>query len=269
MKNETVYIANKIVALADQHRVRPLLVVEAGSHAKGAASPDTAYDVRFLYTRSHTDYLAVKSQDEEISCLLTQDDYLGVEINCIGWDIRKALKASLRGNGEVHAWTVSPIRFGQDSQAIEQLAGFVRASADLTAYQFHYYKALRKCWQRQQERATGKTSCNTRAISDYCRATHLALTLGWLDQQGSLPPLDFPALLANPRLDAELRQMVADLIHAKIRTHRRDGIRPMATIDAYIEQKLANKPSRPDRKANEARHLDAANAVFQSCVTRN
>ena len=42
--------------------IRILLAVESGSRAWGFASPDSDYDVRFLYVRPWTDYLRLEGR---------------------------------------------------------------------------------------------------------------------------------------------------------------------------------------------------------------
>lgn len=60
-----------------------MLVVESGSRAWGFASPDSDYDVRFIYVRDNKDYLRINEIRDVIEWQL--DDTLDIN----GWDIKK------------------------------------------------------------------------------------------------------------------------------------------------------------------------------------
>jgi len=45
--------------IADEHRVFLPLAIESGSRAWGFSSPDSDYDVRFLYVRARDEYLRI------------------------------------------------------------------------------------------------------------------------------------------------------------------------------------------------------------------
>ena len=49
----------KIKEIEEKENVKVLHVVESGSRAWGFASPDSDYDVRFIYLRNKDDYLSL------------------------------------------------------------------------------------------------------------------------------------------------------------------------------------------------------------------
>ena len=59
-------IQDNLTAIEKQHGVRILLAVESGSRAWGFASPDSDYDVRFVYVRDEADYLRIDPLREVI-----------------------------------------------------------------------------------------------------------------------------------------------------------------------------------------------------------
>ena len=52
-------ILERLKEIESRYNVRILLAVESGSRAWGFASPDSDYDVRFIYVRPIRDYLCV------------------------------------------------------------------------------------------------------------------------------------------------------------------------------------------------------------------
>ena len=85
-------IAEKLCEIEVREQVRILYAVESGSRAWGFASPDSDYDVRFIYVRPAGDYLRL---DEIRDVIEWQMDEV-LDIN--GWDLRKALRQFARGN---------------------------------------------------------------------------------------------------------------------------------------------------------------------------
>ena len=80
-------ILRKLNEIERTENVRILLAVESGSRAWGFASPDSDYDVRFIYVRPKTDYLRLEPIRDVIEYPL--DDVLDIN----GWDVKKALLA--------------------------------------------------------------------------------------------------------------------------------------------------------------------------------
>ena len=76
----------KIREIEEKEHVRVLHVIESGSRAWGFASPDSDYDVRFVYVRKPEFYLSLRETKDFIDWELNEV----LDIN--GWDIKKALQ---------------------------------------------------------------------------------------------------------------------------------------------------------------------------------
>ena len=59
-------IQQKLDEIEQKEQVRVLLSVESGSRAWGFASPDSDYDVRFIYVRPQAEYLRLEKQRDVI-----------------------------------------------------------------------------------------------------------------------------------------------------------------------------------------------------------
>lgn len=78
-------ILSKLQEIEKTENVRILLAVESGSRAWGFASPDSDYDVRFIYVRNEQDYLRLEKVRDVIE--LPVDNVLDIN----GWDLQKTL----------------------------------------------------------------------------------------------------------------------------------------------------------------------------------
>ena len=74
-------VPQKLDALEKQHDVRVLLAVESGSRAWGFASPDSDFDVRFIYVHRPAFYLQLENRRDVIEEPV--DDTWDVS----GWDL--------------------------------------------------------------------------------------------------------------------------------------------------------------------------------------
>lgn len=96
-------IQEKLHEIEKRENCRILLAVESGSRAWGFASPDSDYDVRFIYVRDRESYLKLNRPRDVIE--LPINDVLDIN----GWDVEKALKLLHKSNPTVFEWFSSPI----------------------------------------------------------------------------------------------------------------------------------------------------------------
>jgi predicted nucleotidyltransferase len=117
-----------------EHGVHILYACESGSRGWGFASPDSDYDVRFVYVHRLDWYLTVDPGRDVI------EKPISGELDVSGWDLRKALKLLHGSNPVLHEWLRSPIVYRQDetwAPRLRALADARRRSADQPALARH------------------------------------------------------------------------------------------------------------------------------------
>jgi uncharacterized protein len=127
-------ILRRLRAAEVEHDVRILYACESGSRAWGFASPDSDYDVRFVYVRKADWYLSfdVERRRDVIEYPITD------EIDCGGWDIRKALYLLTRTNGALLEWLNSPVRYMETGSIAESLRRLAPEIMNPIALCYHY-----------------------------------------------------------------------------------------------------------------------------------
>ena len=75
--------------VAEEHQVRILFACETGSRAWGFPSPDSDFDVRFIYVHDTNWYLSLGQKKDTIE--FVKDDW-----DVTGWDLRKSLLCIVR-----------------------------------------------------------------------------------------------------------------------------------------------------------------------------
>lgn len=96
-------IQEQLRRIEESENIKILLAVESGSRAWGFASPDSDYDVRFVYIRRPEDYLRLDVVRDVIE--LPIDDVLDIN----GWDLQKTLRLLHKSNPTLFEWFSSPI----------------------------------------------------------------------------------------------------------------------------------------------------------------
>src|SRR3954463_4929929 len=105
-------IENKLLEIQSSHNVKILYACESGSRAWGFASPDSDYDVRFIYVHNKDYYFSIDEQRDVIE--LPINDVLDIS----GWELRKALRLFRKSNGPLYEWLQSPILYQSDPSFI-------------------------------------------------------------------------------------------------------------------------------------------------------
>ena len=79
-------IKEKLIEIEKRENIKILHCVESGSRAWGFSSPDSDYDVRFIYVRPKEYYLRLDKTRDVIEWQLDET----LDIN--GWDLQKMLR---------------------------------------------------------------------------------------------------------------------------------------------------------------------------------
>lgn len=231
-------------ALAEVERsegVRVLLAVESGSRAWGFASPDSDYDVRFIYARPLADYLAIS----------TPRDVIGRPIDGLldlgGWDVRKALGLAVRSNAVLLEWLASPVVYRRDPAAAADLAALAQAAAHLPALEHHYDRLVRGAWPAE---AGGPIR-----LKAYFYALRAALALLWLRRNRTPAPMSLPALLDGVTIPSDVAAEIAALRQRKAVAREAETVPRRPAMDAFLATMLATPVSRPNPWDSTKVHL--------------
>ena len=131
-------IEARLANVAAEEGMRLLMAVESGSRAWGFPSPDSDYDVRFLYVRPRRDYLSFVTKRDVVERPIVD------EIDLNGWDIRKAIGLLLRHNAVFSEWMNSPIRYMPDDPVVAELAMLADRHFNPRGYAQHYASLARE-----------------------------------------------------------------------------------------------------------------------------
>ena len=101
MKN---LIQQKIHEIKKKRDIKILFASESGSRGWGFPSPNSDYDVRFIYLKEKDWYLKVSDKRKDSLEFPINDD-----LDICGWEIRKSLQLLRKSNASLFEWLQSPI----------------------------------------------------------------------------------------------------------------------------------------------------------------
>lgn len=217
-------VAAKLTEIEEKENVRILHAVESGSRAWGFASPDSDYDVRFIYVRTKNDYLRLEAGKDTIDWELDET----LDIN--GWDVKKALQHFHKSNATVFEWANSPIVY-KTTDEWKKIYEAGKQYFSCKSAMYHYYGTAQKTYNEYLNGEYVK-------YKKYFYALRPILAAKWIEQKKCPPPVLFQEL-ADEVLEEDMKEPVAKLVERKIKMAESDKAKRLVKISNYLLDNLA------------------------------
>lgn len=253
--NVRVEIESRLTAIEKQDNVQILMAIESGSRAWGFPSPDSDYDVRFIYIQKRDWYLSLKNGRDVIEQPILD------EIDLNGWDIRKALGLLLKSNAVVNEWMESPIRYCTDHSVISKLKNLADNVLNGRALAYHYANLGKSNMKRWLE------NDGDVPVKKYFYSLRPALAIRYLRyNQGKRPPMNLQDLVKSCELSNNIIADIDELIELKkVTNEKSNGIRKNA-IDNLIRDELGRAQEVAQTFVKEDSFLTHADKIFLELV---
>lgn len=215
----------KIREIEEKENIRVLYAVESGSRAWGFASPDSDYDVRFIYVRDKDFYLSLRENKDFIDWEL--NDVLDIN----GWDIKKALQHFHKSNATLFEWSNSPIVYYTTNEWKELYRNTACSYFSCKSAMYHYYGTAAKNYHEYLLDDMVK-------YKKYFYVLRPILACMWIEEKKCPPPVLFDELF-DTVLEDKMKPEVMDLLAKKIIMSESDKAPKAAAVNTWIEEKLA------------------------------
>ena len=221
-------IQSALQKIEKERNIQILYACESGSRAWGFPSPDSDYDVRFIYIHSLEWYLSIHERSDHITLPVDADN-----LDIVGWDIRKVLGLMKKSNASVFAWMLSPIIYQNQKGFVEKLREFAPQYFAPRAAIHHYLGLTRKIVQTelQKERVN---------IKKYFYVLRPLLCAKWITEKHEAPPMLFQELLPLIEENRVLLQVIEDLLQRKERALEGEMIARIPLIHQFAEKELVH-----------------------------
>jgi len=242
-------ILQKLLELEQQENIKILYACESGSRAWGFASPDSDFDVRFIYARPVNDYLGITELPDNVGLPVNEVLDIG------GWDIKKALKLFLKSNSTLYEWLQSPIVYREDFAFADDLRKLMSSYFSMRAGANHYlsmaHNTLRDDLQAEQVK-----------LKRYFYALRPALACLWIVEKQTVPPMEFASLRAIITVD-EVQAAIDELLERKKAADEKALIAPVPSLNQWLADTLSFCKDRIPMLASEKKYPDELNNVFR------
>lgn len=214
----------------NHHNVRILFAVEAGSRTWGFSTPESDYDVRFVYAHSPDWYHSVEGRSDVIECGASG----GVDLS--GWDVQKALRLFCNSNPGFIEWIHSPTTYIESGQ-FRQNALKILPKIYSPEKGVYHYRSMAK-----------------RAYAEHVMRDVLNSVLRW----------DTPDRAVTPEL-----QCIIDLVQKRVDEPTVEFVEKDKILLNFIETELLTKVVFEKETISEGEKLRSLNNLFRSILAED
>ena len=216
-------ILSKLRQIEKDYNVKILLAVESGSRAWGFASPDSDYDVRFIYARPKNDYLKLEEVRDVIELPISDE----LDIN--GWDLQKTLRLLYRSNPTLFEWFSSPIIY-METEFADQFRNIMLDYFSTKKSLYHYISMAEGNYREYLKHEIVKAK-------KYFYVLRPVLACQWIIDRNTPPPMLFSELVAD-QLPTSLLPDVNHLLDLKMNALEIKEIPRIDTINKYLDESI-------------------------------
>ena len=213
-------IKQKLLELEQSENIKICYACESGSRAWGFPSPDSDFDVRFIYTRPLNQYLSITEMPDTVGLPVNEILDIG------GWDLKKSLKLFNKSNAPLYEWLQSPIIYYQSETFLNELQQLMPQYFSLRAGGNHYlsmaYNTLRDDLQKEEVK-----------LKRYFYALRPALACLWIIKKQTLPPMEFEKL-RELITNKEIQKGIEELMRIKVIADEKAMIAPVPLLNDWL-----------------------------------
>lgn len=219
-------IIEKLQQIEQRYDVRILWAIESGSRSWGFESPDSDYDVRFIYVHRPQWYLSVIEKRNVIELPVNK------VLDISGWDLRKTLRLFKKSNPVLMEWLVSPFVYIQHSTFRNRLFDTAKGCFSRKACSYHYLRMAENNYHRYVQPR------NPVNLKKYFYVLRPLLNIFWLKEKDSIPPMNFIDTLGQLNIPKDVYNKIKELLEEKKKTSEIGTGPHISILEDYIQNSL-------------------------------
>jgi predicted nucleotidyltransferase len=223
MNNPKRIIVDTLNQIEHEHHVRILWAIESGSRSWGFESPDSDYDVRFIYIHRPEWYLSVFENRDVIEIPVSK------ELDVSGWDLRKTLRLFKKSNPVLMEWLVSPLVYKRSGSLRKRMLGIAPRYFSRKACAYHYLHMAENNYKREIKKK------QLVRLKKYFYVLRPLINILWLKEKDTLVPMSFTETLRQTTVPAAARKAIDRLLAQKKQTSELGRGPRIPAIDKFID----------------------------------
>lgn len=192
-------IQQHIKQIEQRHNVQILYACETGSRAWGFPSPDSDYDVRFIYQHPKDWYLSLGERKDTI-------EYMDGDLDITGWDLKKCLLLLKKSNAPLIERFQSPIEYFAEENFKQSFRHLIPEHYSPTAVFYHHHSLAVKFWADIKDAESFK-------LKSFFYLFRSLLSCNWIIEDKSVLPMHVEGLVKY--IDDEKAGRLRKLIELK------------------------------------------------------
>lgn len=233
------------------------MAVESGSRAWGFASPNSDYDVRFIYSREKDWYVAVDFEEKRDVIEYGITD----EIDLNGWDVRKALRLFWKSNPVFVEWIQSPITYMNSGH-------FREAASKLLPHIYSVEKGIYHYRSMAKTNYRGYLRSEFVPLKKYFYVLRPLLSIKWLETKHCAAPIEFHRVLVLID-DKDLLQAIEELLEKKKSKEEMAFAPAIPILNKFIESEINRLESFHPIKSERKSDMRQLNKLFHEVLNEN
>jgi hypothetical protein len=222
------FILKKLRDIELDYGIDILYACESGSRAWGFESPDSDYDVRFIYRRDPSYYLSVNHPYLEKNDVIELPIEDNIDIN--GWDIKKALYLFGKGNAPLYEWLTSPIVYISKN--------FFTSTMSTVMGRYFSDKFIKYYVNMASGNFKEYLKSEDVRLKKYFYVLRPMLACEYIEKYNEIPPVDFTSCLNKVMPDGELKKSILRLLQEKKKTKEMGIGSRIDIINKYLENSI-------------------------------
>ncbi len=245
-------ILERLLAIEKEKNIEILYACESGSRGWGFPSPDSDYDVRFIYKHPINWYLSLSDRKDSLDFKITDE----LDIN--GWDIRKFLRLGRKSNATIFEWLQSPIIYSEVENFKENTWSKV-ADHFIPKSLGHHYLGIAN--------NSLKTSMNGEdiKIKKYFYVLRPLLAAKWIAEKNEIPPMEFHPLLSLVS-DKNILVEINRLLKQKESAMEGEIVKMNIGLKEFIEKEYTSCREKIDALDSVFHNHEALDTYFRSII---
>lgn len=187
---------NIINEIEQKKNIKILYACETGSRAWGFPSPDSDFDIRFIYMHERDWYLSLNHKQDTI-------EHMDGDLDITGWDLKKSLTLLKKSNAALIERFQSPIEYYSVPGFKDDFKELVESYYSPTAAFFHHYSLAKKFWEDIEGQEEFK-------LKSFFYLVRSLLSCNWIIQDKTVLPMHIEGLMqyAEQAVKDKLRELI-------------------------------------------------------------
>ncbi len=249
-------ILEELHQIEEKFGVKVLFAIESGSRGWGFASPDSDYDVRFVYLHPKEWYLSIDEKRDVIERPI--DEILDIG----GWDFRKILRLTQKSNAVIWEWLQSPIVYIDHDNFLRHCFELFRPYYSSISSANHYRSMAKRT---VKEHLTGEKIL----LKKYFYILRPLLSAWWIVDNGGIPPMEFEKLLSLVEDNADLLESIEYLVEQKRGVGEKYLIARVGLVDSFIMEMLSYLDEKIISLSFEKPSIEGLNEFYRTTLSKS